>query len=126
MKNGMPSQRQLRMGEQVRHALVETLQRGRFHEEVLMDTSLLSINEVRMTPDLKNAKAYVSQLNSEEISEILEALNHAAPYFQKELNRKLDSKFTPRVKFIEDTSQEAVNKLERIFDNLPKTQSSET
>ena len=125
MKNGMPSQRQLRMGEQVRHVLSETLRRGRFHEEILMDTSLISINEVRMTPDLKNAKAYVSQLQSENLPEILEALNRSAPYFQKDLSRRLDSKFTPRVKFIEDESQEEVNRLEAIFHNLPTAQDQE-
>lgn len=122
MKNGMPSQRQLRMGEQVRHALSETLRRGKFHDADLLESvSLLSINEVRMTPDLKNAKAYVSSLTDNDLEKVLEALNNAAPYFQKELNNKLDSKFTPRVKFVEDISQEEVNKLERIFDNLPKT-----
>ncbi len=125
MKHGMPSQRQLRMGEQVRHALSDTLRRGKFHDADLIDSvSLLSINEVRMTPDLKNAKAYVSSLMDGDLDGILEALNNAASYFQKELNNKLDSKFTPRVRFIEDTSQEAVNNLERIFDNLPKSADS--
>lgn len=125
MKHGMPSQRQLRMGEQVRHALSDTLRRGKFHDADLIDSvSLLSINEVRMTPDLKNAKAYVSSLMDGDLDGILEALNNAASYFQKELNNKLDLKFTPRVRFIEDTSQEAVNNLERIFDNLPKSADS--
>ena len=124
MKNGMPSQRQLRMGEQVRHALSETLQRGKFHDEDLLEhVSMLSINEVRMTPDLKHAKAYVSSLSGKDLTILLEALNAAAPYFQQELNRKLDTKFTPRVKFVADHSQEELNKLERIFDNLPKVES---
>ena len=124
MKHGMPSQRQLRMGEQVRHALSATLQRGKFHDaDLLENVAMLSINEVRMTPDLKNAKAYVSSLSEADLAPVLEALNAAAPYFQKELNNKLDAKFTPRVRFVEDTSQEEVNKLERIFDNLPKSNS---
>ena len=125
MKNGMPSQRQLRMGEQVRHALSDTLRRGKFHDADLLDSvALLSINEVRMSPDLKNAKAYVSSLTENGLEKVLEALNTAAPYFQKELSNKLDAKFTPRVRFVEDISQEAVNKLERIFDNLPKSADS--
>ena len=125
MKNGMPSQRQLRMGEQVRHALSDTLRRGKFHDADLLESvALLSINEVRMSPDLKNAKAYVSSLTEGDLDKVLEALNAAAPYFQKELSNKLDSKFTPRVRFVEDISQEAVNKLERIFDNLPKSADS--
>lgn len=112
------------MGEQVRHALSETLQRGKFHDEDLLEhVSMLSINEVRMTPDLKHAKAYVSSLSGKDLTILLEALNAAAPYFQQELNRKLDTKFTPRVKFVADHSQEELNKLERIFDNLPKVES---
>ncbi|MCB9965072.1 MAG: 30S ribosome-binding factor RbfA [Rhodospirillales bacterium] len=120
MKNAMPSQRQLRMGEQVRHILSETLRRGKFHDPILMDTSLLSVNEVRMTPDLRHAKAYVSLLHGENLPEILEALNRAAAYFQSELNRKIDVKFTPKVSFVEDIIQGEVNRLEEIFHNLPK------
>ncbi len=122
MKNNMPSQRQLRMGEQVRHVLSDTLRRGKFHDVSLMESAhMLSINEVRMTPDLKNAKAYVSILGDTDLTEVLAGMNLASTYFQKELNNKLDSKFTPRVMFVQDTSQEAVNRLERIFDNLPKS-----
>lgn len=120
MKHGIPSQRQLRMGEQVKHVLSDTLRRGKFHAPILMDASDLSINEVRMTPDMKQGKAYVSSVLRNDIRDYLEALNEAAPLFQKELNKKLDTKFTPRITFIEDNTQEDVARLEHIFYNLPK------
>ena len=116
----MPSQRQLRVGEQVRHVLTETIQRGKFHEAILMDAPDITVNEVRITPDLKQAKAYVSSLLHEDnIDAYLEALNNSAPLFQKELGRKLEMKFTPRIKFVHDKSQQEVNRLEKIFEELP-------
>lgn len=120
MKLGAPSQRQLRMGEQVKHILADTLRRGKFHDPVLMDAADLTVNEVRMTPDLKQARAYVSTIFQDRMPHYLEALNAAAPMFQKEINSKTDTKFTPRLSFIEDKSQEAVARLEEIFHKLPK------
>lgn len=121
-KHGMPSQRQLRVGEQVRHALIEVIQRGKFHDEVLMDAADVTINEVRMSPDLKQAKAFVSALGQDEIDHYLAALNDSAAYFQKELNRKLEIKFTPRVTFVQDKTIEQAARLEEILHNLPKGQ----
>jgi ribosome-binding factor A len=121
MKHNMPSQRQLRVGEQVRHVVSETIQRGKFHEAILMDASDITVNEVRVSPDLKQAKAYVSSiLHEDKIDEYIEALNNSAPLFQKELGNKLDMKFTPRIKFVHDTSQQEVSRLEKIFDELPE------
>jgi ribosome-binding factor A len=57
-RSAEPSQRQLRVGEQLRHIIAETMQRGHFHHEVLMNSGI-TVTEVRVSPDLKNATAYV-------------------------------------------------------------------
>lgn len=116
------TQRQLRVGEQIRHTLSETLQRGHFHDAVLIDEAPnVSVSEVRVSPDLKRATAYVITLGGKGMDEILPALNEAAPYFQKEINRQLNLKFTPRVSFVIDHSFEEAQKIERILDSLPET-----
>lgn len=114
-----PSQRQLRVGEQIRHIIAETLQRGHFHDEVLIDAAAaVTVTEVRPSPDLKNATAYVISLGGQEMDEILPALNNSAAAFQKDINAKANLKFTPRIKFKLDTSYENVQKLDEILNNI--------
>ncbi len=120
-KESGPSQRQLRVAEQIRHALVETLQRGKFNEEVLIDAApLVTVAEVRTTPDLKNATAYIMPLGQDNVEEIVDALNNSAYYFQKQVNRSSNLKFTPRIAFkIDDTFDEAA-KIDELLKNIPK------
>lgn len=114
-----PSQRQLRVGEQIRHMIAETLQRGHFRDEILVDNARnVTVSEVRMTPDLKNARAYVMTLGGKDMDTVLPALNDAASYFQKELGHKLKIKFTPRIRFVTDDSYEQANKIETILKNI--------
>lgn len=114
-----PSQRQLRVGEQLRHLIAETLQRGHFQDEALLDqASLITVSEVRTSPDLKNATAFVLSLGGENMETILPALNEAAPYFQKEVGRSLNLKFTPRIKFVKDESFEEASRIDNILNNL--------
>lgn len=114
-----PSQRQLRVGEQVRHNIVETLQRGHFHNEILMnEASAVTVTEVRLSPDLKNATAYIMTLGGQNLDEILKALNDVAPYFQKEIGSKLDLRFTPRVRFVTDDSFAAASRIDEILNNI--------
>ncbi len=121
-----PSQRQLRVAEQVRHVLSETLLRGHFHTEGLLNAApSLSIAEVRISPDLKNATAYVSSLKNENIDELIEALNEEYYVFQKEIGSQVRMKFTPRIRFKYDESQERVSRLDALFHNLPVSQDNE-
>ena len=114
-----PSQRQLRVGEQLRHAIVETLQRGKFNDILLLDAAHnITVTEVRSSPDLKNATAFVMSLGGSNMTELLPALNDAAPYFQKEINRKLTLKFTPRISFVKDKSFDEAQKIDNILKNL--------
>ncbi len=115
-----PSQRQLRVGEQIRHMLVETLRDGSFRDERLIDGAMrVTISEVRCSPDLKNATAYIMTLGGEDFDEMLEALNGAAALFQHAINRKANLKFTPRIIFRRDKSFDEAQKIETILRNIP-------
>lgn len=114
-----PSQRQLRVGEQVRHALMETMQRGHFSDPLLLEEApRLTVTEVRASPDLKNATAYVTSFGGRRMDEILPALNDAAPVFQKEIAHRLKLRFTPRLRFVMDESFDQANKIDTILKNL--------
>jgi ribosome-binding factor A len=114
-----PSQRQLRVGEQLRHIIAETLQRGHFGSEILIDhASEVSVTEVRSSPDLKHAKAYVISLGGKNLDAILSALNDDAATFQKDINRHSNLKFTPRVKFVVDESFGEAQKIEDILRDI--------
>lgn len=113
-----PSQRQLRVGEQLRHIIAETLLRGHFHDPALLDAGKVTVTEVKVAPDLKNATVFVLSLGGEDMDHILPALNDAANYFQGEINRKTELKFTPKLKFKIDDSFEKVQRLDSILNNL--------
>ena len=116
-----PSQRQLRVGEQLREILGDVLRRGKFHDPVLLDAGYaITISEVRPSPDLRQARAYVMSLGGADIDIILPALNQAAPYISKEVGKKLNMKFTPRFKFVEDHSFGEAQHIEGLLRNLPK------
>jgi ribosome-binding factor A len=120
MKNTQgPSQRQLRVGEQLRHIIAETMQRGHFKDEILIDNAPdVTVTEVRPSPDLKQAAAYVISLGGHDMEAILPALNQNAALFQKDINAKSNLKFTPRIKFKLDTSYEKVQRLDEILSNI--------
>lgn len=114
-----PSQRQLRVGEQIRHMIVETLQRGHFNDEYLIDQAAnVTVSEVRVSPDLKHATAYVLTLGGKDMDVVLPALNNAASYFQKEINRSSNLKFTPRITFRYDDTFDEAQRIERLLDTV--------
>lgn len=102
-----PSQRQLRAGEVIRHALVEIIQRETLREPALQGVSV-TVSEVRVSPDLKNATAFASPLGGDDQGEVVVALNKVAPYLRKLLGGKIDLKYTPALSFrCDDTFAEA-------------------
>ncbi len=114
--NTEPSQRQLRVGEQLRHIMSETLHRGHFTDALLLDKSnTLIISEVRPSPDLKHARAYVMSINGEGMDKLLPALNAQAHVFQKEIAGSSNLKFTPRVKFVIDNSFDEAQHIEELL-----------
>ena len=99
-----PSQRMLRVGEQVRHALSETLQRGEIIDPVI-ENSVVSVSEVRMSPDLKIATAFVSPLGAVDTNAVVEALNRHAKFIRGRASGALrQMKYMPEFRFRLDTS----------------------
>lgn len=117
-KNG-PTQRQLQMGEEIRHALVQILQRGGFNDPLLMDGGRITISEVSIAPDLKNAKVYAMTLGGVQIDETLAVLNQFAPQIQHELGKKIRVKFLPKLKFVEDTTFANADHIDRLLRQAP-------
>lgn len=109
-----PSQRQLRAGELVRHALAEMLMRGEVHEESLRGLSV-TISEVRASPDLRVATVYCTALGGEGTDEAVEALNLAAPRLRGTLGTKIATKFTPELRFRRDESFDEAQRIEALL-----------
>ncbi len=119
--NNEPSQRQLRVGEQLRHIMSETLHRGHFNDELLLDKSnTIIVSEVRPSPDLRHARAYVMSINGEALDELLPALNSQSHIFQKDINKSSSLKFTPRVNFVIDNSFEEAQHIENLLRDVRK------
>ncbi len=112
-----PSQRQQRVAELVRHALAEVLQRGDLQDEVLA-SHVVTIPEVRMSPDLRLATAYVMPLGGRDEGPVLVALNRNRKVLRAEVARRVNLKFAPDLRFLRD---ETFDEAERI-DTLLKSE----
>ena len=113
-KGKAPSQRQLKVGELIRHALVEVLNRGDVSDE-LLDRHSLTVPEVRMTPDLKLATAYVMPLGGDEAEEVVAHLNQHKRFLRGELARRVNLKFMPQLRFKVDVSFESSARIDTIL-----------
>jgi ribosome-binding factor A len=109
-----PSQRQLRAAELVRHALAEALQRETFGEAAL-DGGLVTIPEVRLTPDLKHATVYVMPLGGRQIPATLSALNRHKKFLRGYVAKKVAMKYTPDLHFREDETFAEGDRIGRIL-----------
>ena len=104
-----PSQRQLRAGELVRHALVDILAREDFRDPALQGVSV-TIGEVRCSPDLRHANVFCIPLgdqSAERAQDVAEGLNRAAAFLRGRLGREIEMKFTPQLHFMADVSYDA-------------------
>ncbi|MCT4655539.1 MAG: 30S ribosome-binding factor RbfA [Cohaesibacter sp.] len=112
---GMPSQRQLRVGELVRKSLAECLSRGEVQDDLLQN-HVVSIPEVRMTPDLKLATAYVMPLGVPGLEkDIVEALNRHKKYLRGRLGRDLGMKHTPELRFRYDETFDEASRIDALL-----------
>ena len=112
---GGSSQRQLRVGEQVRHALSEVLQRADMRDD-LLETAVLSVSEVRMSPDLKIATAFVAPIGAADDEAVVEALNRHARFIRGRLSPALrQMKYKPEVRFRLDTSFDNFARIDRLL-----------
>jgi len=113
-----PSQRQLRVGEEIRHCLARVLMQGEAHDPELQDVSV-TVSEVRLSPDLKNATAFVMPLGGSHSQEAIKALNRAAPFFRHRLAEEVDLRFTPRLSFQLDQSFDEASRIDALL-NSPR------
>jgi ribosome-binding factor A len=110
-----PSQRMLRVGEQVRSAITQVLQRGEVRDD-LIERTVISISEVRMSPDLKIATAFVTPLGVSDHGAVIEALNRHAKYIRGRLGPQLrQMKYMPEVRFRDDTSFDNYKKIDALL-----------
>src|SRR5262249_38430079 len=98
-----PSQRQLKVGEQIRHVLAEVLARGDIRDAALSGV-IITVTEVTTSPDLKHATAFCTPLGGKNAAAVIEALNRHKGFLRGELGRQLDMRYTPSIHFEYDTS----------------------
>ncbi len=111
-----PSQRQLRAGELIRHALVEVLREQELPDEAMRGVSV-TVTEVRLSPDLRHASVFVEPLGGAHASEVVKALNRHAKFLRGRLGHGIDMKFTPELKFLHDESFDEAARMAKLFDN---------
>ena len=109
-----PSQRQLRVGEMIRHAVAELLARGEVHDDVLA-SHVVTIPEVRMSPDLRLATVYVMPLGGKDTGEVLAALDRNKRFIRGEITRAVNLKFAPNVRFMADETFDEAQRIEDIL-----------
>ncbi len=120
MKNSInqPTQRQLRVGEQIKEVIARAFLRGDFHSPALLESASVTVTEVRVSPDLKHATAYVMSLGGKDMDKILPALNDETFALQKEINRQTQLKFTPKLQFRADDTFDKALRLESIINTI--------
>lgn len=109
------SQRQLRVSEKLRHIMAEYLQRENFGDPELEHANLMTVSEVRMSPDLKNATVYVSCLDNAREDTIIKALNKNSKQMKGPIGRKAALRFAPKLYFVSDTAFDYAYDIEKLM-----------
>ena len=118
-----PSQRQLRVGELIRHALSEALARGDIYDDVIAG-HVITISEVRMSPDLRTATVFVMPLGGQDVKPVLDALEQNRRYIRGLVAKAVNLKFAPDVRFREDKSFDSGHRIDRLLDSLKPSDKS--
>ena len=108
------SQRQLRVGELIRHELADMLTRGDIHDPVIQ-AHLITVPEVRMTADLRLATIYVMPLGGKDIEAVIEALERNKRFLRGELSRHVNLKFAPEIRFRADERFDEAERIEKLL-----------
>ena len=108
------SQRQLRVGELIRHELADMLSRGDIHDPVI-EGHMITVPEVRMSPDLRLATIYVMPLGGRDIEDVLEALERNTRYVRGVVARRVNLKFAPEIRFRADERFEEAERIEKLL-----------
>jgi ribosome-binding factor A len=109
-----PSQRQLRVAEEIRHVLAGLFERRDFRDPELAEAQI-TVSEVRMSPDLKHAMTFVSRLGRSDVDALLPALQRAAPYLRGQVAHALHLRFAPDLTFQPDHALEYATKIDRLL-----------
>src|SRR5262245_10231573 len=109
-----PSQRQLRVGEMLRHALSEILREREIRDPDLEGVSV-TVTQVKPSPDMRHATVFVQPLGGKNAGAIVEGLNRHRGFLRGELGHEIELKFTPELRFVEDTSFAEAQRIERIL-----------
>ena len=109
-----PTQRSLRAGELVRHAVAEILARGEVHDPVI-EGHLITVPEVRMSPDLRVATVYILPLGGVDNAAVLEALDRNKRYLRAEVARRVNLKFAPEIRFRIDERFDEAERIDRLL-----------
>lgn len=113
-KSTGPTQRQLRVGELIRHALAGMLTRGEIYDDVLA-SHLVTIPEVRMSPDLRLASIYVMPLGGKDLKPVLAALERNKKHIRSEIAHEVNLKFAPDIRFMADETFDEASRIERLL-----------
>jgi len=108
------SQRQLRVGELIRHELAEMLSRGDIHDPVV-EAHMITVPEVRMSPDLRLATIYIMPLGGRDEKEVIEALDRNKKYVRGEIARRVNLKFAPDIRFRIDERFDEAERIEKLL-----------
>ncbi len=108
------SQRQLRVGELIRHELADMLSRGDVHDPVV-ETHMITVPEVRMSPDLRLATIYIMPLGGRDAKDVLAALDRNKKYVRGEVARRVNLKFAPEVRFRIDERFDEAERIEKLL-----------
>lgn len=110
-----PGQRQLRVGERIRHILSDIMRMGGLRDPDLQNTSMITVTAVDIGPDLQHAAVYVMPLGGENADKIVEALNRASGFFRSEMARELDLRYTPKLTFKIDRSFDEAAHIDKLL-----------
>ena len=113
-ENKEPSQRQLRVGQEIKRILAAFIQKGEIRNLEGIDT-IVTITEVTVSPDLKYASVYLMTLNNSHLQEVIGGLQLAANYLRKQIAAKMQLRYTPELVFKVDKSFEQVDKIEKLL-----------
>jgi ribosome-binding factor A len=108
------SQRQLRVGELIRHELADMLSRGDIHDPII-EAHMITVPEVRMSPDLRLATIYVMPLGGRDGKNVIEALDRNKKYVRGEISRRVNLKFAPEIRFQIDERFDEAERIEKLL-----------
>ena len=117
--NSIKSQRQLRVGEELRHLISNALLRESFYDQII-ENNTITVTEVNVSPDLKNAKVYIMPLGGENKLEVLDSLNKSNGRIKKLISSNINLRQIPKLQFKIDETFEYAKKIENILQKIKK------